>query len=431
MYRSVLLLLLTVALPSQRLLGTNCPAFVKGDQVPGLVGADRGQVRLFTAAAGGWQELPLQIDPMNQDGVLRDAVDVQDEQAAVRGFDPRALTRRDRLAFYPDAFGDGAPRGKPPCDPAALVEVHDRRRPGARAWLARCRQKTPPRFAGQPVVRHAARRLISSPRYQYFHTPENEMVYEKIYAVRDQSRFALTGAAAMLLRLDIKKFFTMEFDRDDVRAELVHSRSGPLGMVNRLGMSINLMGFNIALQMDSMMSFYETSINVPMQVDVPAHAPDYLHEGSGVLAMWIPVPGTRFLRTGAPGEMVDFHAPSSLAGYRTIGKRGAGRCRARTCYFHLDGILDKHGVKFRLQVSIARKFVKLGFLPQFIQDVPKFLKVMEWDDDPDPHKGVVALYFSNTGMPKGYHTFDHWIYIVSGNEPMLRCPHPVTVKDAA
>ena len=71
--------------------------------------------------------------------------------------------------------------------------------------------------------------------------------------------------------------------------------------------------------------------------------------------------------------------------------------------------------------------VQQGFFPQWVADVPAFMKVMGWDEDAQPMKNRVGVYFNNSGLHKGQYKFDQWIRLGRESDVASVCPRSIRV----
>jgi hypothetical protein len=419
---------LAVAAPP---LADACPAYVQGKDVLLLGSAPRSSLALFALASGGksWQALPLQVDPLDENGVLRSPASGAPDLAT------KPFEANDRLALRREGFGARAVAGAPPL-PCRARRVVELRTPGDRptyAYLAACDGPPSPALAPPLPVRHdAAQRRITAERYDYVYLPNNQLMY-KTMTTRDpagaSAPMLASTDAELDLHLDIVNFFTLDLGNDDVESYVSASRIGNVGMLANMDFYLRLLFFKIDLKMATTVGFWGDSAHIPSLVDVPRDGPSMLHPDSGLLYAF-KAHAARFDQSRPERTMPNADAKVLLAGPDTAARVGAAYCGATMCTFRLRGTIGPQA--FGIDVDIAPELVKMGFFPMWVPDVAAFKKAMGWTDEVDAADvGRVALYINNSGMKQGQYKFDQWLRVGPPESMVESCPQPVTVGELA
>jgi hypothetical protein len=399
-----------------------CPAFLAADGLPSLHRSARANLRLFTlstrAGQPAWTRQPLQIDPLDEAGVLRAPAPGEDLGKA-------PLAAADRLSFRNETLGERVAAGAgAPCRTPFVVELRDALHAERFGYLAACDD------AGAPLpspVHHDKQRLaIGSPLFEYVYQPNNQLIFSSL-AVSPKAggaRLDAGSGADILLHIDPKGFFTMEFTNDDVQSFVEATNAGELGLVGRIQFYLKLLFLKIDLKMATVASWFSDSANIPMVMDVPADAPKNLHAGSGMLFNWLP----RQTRFAADGRSTVPRADGALAlqGAAAVAKLGLGACRGDTCRYRQTGAIGDRA--FTIDMTVGRELVERGFFPSWVDDVAAFKKAIGWSDEAEPEdKGRIALYFETSGLAKGQYTMDYWIRMGEPESDADTCPRRVDV----
>lgn len=404
-----------------------CPSFVLAKELGGsALGVQRSSLRFFawTMTKGQqahWTEIPLQIDPLDENGILI-PLDV--------GWENSKVSPLDRLSFNPYQFGQRMPAGGPsPCGGKVLAEFEDRAALGHFGYLVSCpgaRSDPTPK----PTVLHAPEKnLISSDNFQYEYHPKNQLMFTRMTArVPKTAKFLVTGSdAEMLLHLNFKHFFSMDFTNDDIENYVESTHLGEIGLVGRTAFYLRLL-FKIDLKMSTLANFFESSGNIPMLIDIPLDGPKILHPGSGMLYSWSPEEST-FKRDEKEPSIPDVEPAVIKKGLADLARLGLKHCRPTpqgSCTYSLEGLVET--LPFRLEFNIPRKIVEKGFFPMFVTNVGKFKHDMRWSEDAPDTADRRAFYFECSGLPAGRQVIDYWIKIGTIGNTLSACPHPINIS---
>jgi len=434
---TALILLVTGASPSLA-----CPAFMGADSTPEWVQSGApDHLRLFTIENSGglpqWKSLPLQIDPMTEAGILDVARTVAPKKEPSA---PAPMSKHDRIVFEVNEFGAELSGDMAmPCNTVQLGEIAAPMRPAGRrhAYLALCAPPAtaggestataaPIRIGAAPRVRHDQRgqKLVTS-FFEYNYLPTNQLLFRTLSARMPDGRWVNAGSDSdFRLRLDLKKFFTLNFTNNDVESYVEATHSGNVGVVGMINFYLRLMMFKIDLKMATIAGFYERSANIPMIVDVPMPANKHLNNGSGMTYTY-KLDQTKINPTGYPLSIPESNAELIKKGPSELAKIGLGNCSGEKCVYRLAGAVDTE--KFVLDMDIPRTAVENGFFPLYVADVPKFKESMGWKVNKEEDEGRIGFYFENSGLPKGRFQMDYWIRFASAEENSV-CPSPAEFK---
>lgn len=406
-YTLIFILLSDIALGS-------CPAYIFGHELPpAFIGSPIDELRLFTMTKNGrFKEIPLQIDDLDANGTLAK------REKPVHSI---SMDNHDRLSANPDHFNK-IRSSLYPCQSKKRSEWKTPQ--GGYAYLASCKSRHA-RLHEYPVTRHPKLSTVSSQIFSYKHSADHILIFEKIKIQDENKWFSAALSADMWMHLDVKNFFTLNLDHDNMSADLEKVSNGPLGAIHHLAFYIHVLFFKIDLELGTLFSFYEGSAHAPMKFDVPINASERLHDGSGILLHW-EKGDSRPLTTHASFNTPIANPTSILKGPKVDASRGLKSCHQDDCTFNS---LYQVGTKtFRIQTTIARHYVEKGFYPQFVPEVTQFLKEMDWEDEPEKHMDKrIGIFFHNVGLTKGTHGINHWFSIVDPKYPDEKCPTKVTL----
>jgi hypothetical protein len=417
-----------------------CPSYVSGKELGALPQGSRDEVRLFavTQAEGGartWVSLPVQVDPLDEGGVLRSDPkpgDAKDSRAA-RPLMTLPPEPTDRVALRREGFGlkleraDGSPCGAARAQRGPLRAVELKSPDGTYAYLVTCvgdggKTRTP---GPDPIAHDAAAQRIWGPRFEYAYQPNNQLMYKSMLAKHPSWPSALPAAADadLNLHLDIRKFFTIDFTNKDVESYVSGARLGPVGMVGSIDFFLRVLFFKVNLKMSTTAGFYADAAHIPTVVDVPRDAKKALNPGSGILYTW--APRTAKFNQDKPAEtMPNADTEAILKGWQTAAATGLEYCTGDRCNYKLRGDIGSEA--FGLDISMGKQMVEQGFYPAWVADVGAFKKAMGWDVE-ETDAGRLGVYFNNSGLSVGKYRFDQWIRVGDGGQLAATCPKPVDV----
>jgi hypothetical protein len=435
-----------------------CPAFLRAGVLQPAVAANRADLALFvlepqaskksedsikpqTTNTDKWRRLPLQVDPVGDDGVLLTAQEGATDKALSASLKHMPLGLMDRLSFHKQHFGKrfdpstlNAARGWP-CPTERLYEIQDPSSSSRFAYLAACKESAEkPSARPKPVKFTALKQTITSPLYEYIYKPNNQLIFTSLKVSESFAgplRLA-TNEADLLLHLDVKNFFTLNLTNRNVNSFVESTHLAELGLVGRIQFYLRLLFFKIDLKMATMASFFTDSANIPMLVDVPVEARKHLNPGSGMLFDFIEKEARTDIRH--PLSTVKKVDPSLIKrGYESLASQGLTACRGDHCPYRMLGKLGTQS--FMIDITVPRLMVEHGFFPQWVDNVAAFTKAMDWATPSEATvkagASKVGVYFEVSGLPKGRYQVDYWIRMAKDKSELEgSCPASVAFKRA-
>lgn len=398
--RTSVLLVLFSWLSAAQATGQSCPVEVVGN------GTSSKEDRLFVLTPSGtgldWKELPRQwISETSSSG-----------------------SEESKLYFSADENAvPWVPVAQFPCAASAMREV----RMGARyAYLAKCSPGSPALNGNWPTVASMDRAAnsVRTSRYEYEYVPNNQLMFSslRLKTAVDKEPIEVSKEAQILLHLDIKHFFTLNFTNDSVESYLSNESSGPVGLSAAMAFSLKILMFKLKIKITALAGFFERSANIPMFIDVPVDAPSNLNHGSGLLYSWKNVAAT-IDRSKPEIDLPAYDSERIKKGPEALAPLGARYCNGAWCTFRMLGQVN--GSPYGMTVKVPRSVVELGFFPMYVDNIKKFKKDLEWDDDAKDSADRVAIFFPNSGLPKGQYRLDYWIQMEElgqPSRPLAQCP---------
>ncbi len=398
-----------------------CPAALFDfETAPRMSGVRQG-VRLFakSSAAGlknGVAAIPIQIDPVDGDGHL-----MFFDDSSYMG---KNLDRIDMFSFRVEDFGDkiDPKKEKLPCQGPHVYEVKDEK--GRYAYLTNCGVLAAPVFHPFKVSFEKDAHLLESPVYRYKFNPENYMQFNSIAFKSGTGWATVAEDSRMLIRADVKNFFDMNFDSRQIESHLEASRLGPVGNLARLSFYLRILFFKIDLKLSTDVGFYQDSGRIPMMVNIPVNAQEYLHPGSGILYSWALSPEAE----KAPKEinMPPLDVAEVRKGHKEYAKTGLKNCKGNDCTFIYT--VDFRGQRMSMDIVVKKPLVERGFFPAYVDDILKYQDQMGWDLNFPKGTKRPGLYFEVSGLPKGGHPWDFWLRLGTPREALRGCPAMVHVS---
>ena len=404
-----------------------CPAFVSAKTLPTTVtDAAPNSIRLFKFVKGTtgsqWSSLPIQIDPLTNEGVI--------DNKRARPEDAFKIAPEDRVVFETKTFGDKYDHKTAlPCAARHVTEIESLagQTNGSFAYIMTCADTaTAPKSMGPLVTHDPKTKLVNTERFAYEYQPTNQLLFKTLTAHMSNGKDIVAGHNSdFVLHMDLKRFFTMNFGNKNVESYVESTHSGDVGISAVVNFYLRVLLFKVDMKMATMASFFRDSTNIPMIVDVPLPAPNHLNPGSGMLYTFKPE-GTKFNLT--PGTLtVPLVNPERIKkGYEEVARDSESTCTGESCVYRVTGNVESK--TFNIDIVIPRHAVQKGFYPQLVTDVPKFKKDMNWNNPSDDDEGRFGFYYENSGLPQGRFTMNYWIGFTDGPAGGT-CPSPVDVKE--
>jgi hypothetical protein len=425
--RTYTLIVVTALLISPPLLA--CPALLTFDDLPSApYASNRNSWRLYTLknkpdGAKTWAREPLQNDPRRKNGNY-----IWPSQ---KNLARSHVESQDLLAFQTSNFTKTWLASKKlPCKAKQAYRISTQSKGQPRhGLLVYCSEKTSlSKEIISPVTFDRQKNYVTSKSYEYKFWPTNHLIFDSITLnpKSKDSRLIISRNANQLFRADIKNFFTLTFDRDDVESNLQEIVQRPLGILGRLTFFLRILFFKIDLKLNSAVNFFEDSVFVPMIVNFPSDAPSRVHPSSGILFSWqIDRQQMKWLHSKDDIPILD---PDLIPkGYQRVAQEGLKFCGKKNCNFRIRGSYLQH--KWEMLFILKRSLVKRGFFPFLTMNSDKSAHDLKWMDSPSEDRQRIALYFETSGLTKGEHPYEFWIQVAPpGKELEDQCPSPVSVK---
>ncbi len=366
--------------------------------------------------------MPSQIDPFNAECVL-------DTTRTTPGSNKR-FQSNDRFIFETTRFGrqyDGS--SALPCNTDFITEIVAKDRPTGSnfAYVAACKKIPQITPSMSPLVVHNATKLqFQTDQYTYEYQPTNQLLFRTLKASLQNGTETIAGHNSdFKLRLNFKRFFTMNFGNDDVESYVEASHIGDVGAVTLVNFYIKALIFKVDLKMATMASFYQDSAHIPMIVDVPMAAENHLNKGSGLLYTFKPVDATFDLSPGA-STVSRFIPEINPPLPEQVAQSGETHCSDTSCFYRLKGkVADR---SFSVDIDLPRAAVRRGFYPKLVTDVAAFKQTMGWGSSSRDDKDLIGFYYENSALEKGRFLMSYWIGFHNDGQPST-CPSRVDIRE--
>jgi hypothetical protein len=403
-----------------------CPVYLyRSDFVPALPSLPREEWRLFTiqgeARQERWVEVPLQVDPMTPTGEFIFSKD--QEFKRLMG---QRLGENDRMSFRKELFGRRwANRLKMPCATGRIYELRDPEDMDRWGYLAACdgaKSVPQPQFS-PPIVFSPKENKVQGPLYAYHYMPSNQLIFTKILLSPDARDLVVSQNSNQAIHADVKNFFNLDFDKDDVESMLLDTRGGNVGLVGRLTFFLRVLFFKIDLQLNTAVSFFRDAVHVPMVINFPVDAFKRLNPGSGILFTWEIDRNAMKLRSD-DASLPKLRDDIALAGTKQLADYGRRYCQNGSCRYSLSGEIE--GFTWSMNFIIPETLVNYGFFPMYVDDTNQAKRSLKWHESPQDSANRIGFYLQTTGLPKGEHFYDFWINVAESGQPLQSsCPKRV------
>ncbi len=411
--------------------GAACPIILLGNDLMHIRGmAPRTDWRAYRLSKERsqrvWRRIAMDVDPLDKDGRLEFFPD-----DVAWWTEPLAET--DRIVIDKQAYGERwTAKDVRPCAAKQMLEVKDPQAEDRYFYLLACSSQEPEvdTIAKAKPVREVVshdleKNILSSKRFAYHYQPTNQLMFDKItIQASDGTPHVVSSKSEQRIRIDVKKFFNLDLDSRDVRSTLEATRTTSLALLGQLMFYLKILFFKIDLKLSTGVSFFEDGVHVPMVLNMPVNAPDYVHPKSGLIFSWdsdlekvtwdmqshLPQLDTSLL-TADPAKLVE---------------HGTKYCHQERCRYRMTGkVADQ---QFAQDLVIPRPLVELGFFPMAALSVNQAQIDLGWESKPKVEDSRMGLYFETSRLPKGDHGWEMWIHI-SPQSPtsLLQCPTPAQV----
>ena len=359
----------------------------------------------------------MQIDPVDKSGRLK--------FFKTDGWKSDALKTSDLLTFRVEQFGEKINHAidRMPCRGSVTYELLDRVDRKTYAYLTNCGKETAQRAMGQPVAFDDKDHLLQSSNYIYRFNKENYMQFDAIQ-YRTSKWEDIARDSQLMIKADVKNFFTMRFDSNDIVSQLEHTRLGHIGNLANLSFFLKILFFKIKMSLTTSVGFYEDSGHIPMMVNIPVDSTKYLNPRSGILYSWEVTDLSKRGKTTITMPEVD---PDVLGkGYEEAAKVGMEYCKKTSCLYKYT--VDIEGKTLSMDFGIDKDHVRRGFFPFFVPDLKKFNKVMGWGLKDKQMEDRIGMYFEVSGLEEGGYPWDFWLRLGETEKLAGKCPHGVIFR---
>lgn len=381
----------------------------------------RKGVRLFTIdpSSRRIRMLPLQVNPIDDDGHLV----FFDDQAYLE----KESAISDLLLFRLEDFGAGfdATKDRLPCRGRHVYEIKDPHY-NRYAYLTNCGIQGPPIPYPGMVAFDKERHSLESAIYRYRFNPDNYMQFDSIKFYNDQQMTwrQVANDSRLVIRADVRNFFNMNFDSDQIESRLEASRLGPIANLARVSFYLRILFFKISMSLATDVAFFSDSGHIPMMVNLPVNAYDYLNPASGILYTW-----TMSSVAKAPDEWIEMprlNVSQIKEGWQQLAQAGLKNCRAGRCSYRFSAEAEQR--RLSMDLDVAQDLVARGFFPQFVDDVAAYQEQMGWGIDIPKGEKRVGMYFEVSGLPKGGHPWNFWLRLGGPLGGAKTCPSPIHIS---
>ncbi len=275
------------------------------------------------------------------------------------------------------------------------------------AWLASCGPEIIKRLPthGQQVAVDFDREILSSKSYQYKYKTKNHMLFDSIKLRTVEGIFLpFTHDADLLIRADVRNFFTLQFDSEDIESHMRATRIEEFGALATMQFYLKILFFKLTLDLDTDIAFYSSSSHIPMVLTVPKNAEKRLNLKSGILYSFVldenvtPDPSSRMPKLNPSADLID----GGVANY----------CLNDLCQYSIRFTRDVDAAKseFSIELSIPKNLVERGMYPRFVEDAVEQGKEMGWHfSKQQKEKRRHGIYFEVSRLPAGEHAWDLWL----------------------
>lgn len=278
---------------------------------------------------------------------------------------------------------------------------------GQVAWLASCEQKVLDRLpAKSPQVAVDLKSgVLASQSYEYKYKAKNHMLFDSIRLKSNGGSFEpFTHDADLLIRADIRNFFTLQFDSDDIGSRMRDTRVEDFGALATMQFYLKILFFKITLDLDTDIAFFNTAAHMPMVLTVPPRAEKKLNPKSGILYSFVldqgvvPEPSPQMPRLDPAADQINGGPP--------------GYCTNDVCKYAIRFLrtLNSSNSEFSIELAIPKNLVDRGMYPRFVDHAVEQGKDMGWIFSKQQQESRRhGIYFEVSNLPAGEHPWDLWL----------------------
>lgn len=409
-----------------------CPAVLYSSDFKDSLTSKRNELMFWVLSSerkNSWVRRPLQVDPINGDGRFEF---FKDESWFENSFD-----ENDRIIFRVEHLGRKMRKeDKFPCKSDQVWRVQDVKNRKKLGYIFSCKLNDTglAKYAdlSQKSYVHYDKKkaLIQSKAYKYSFNPENHMLFKSIGLLDGEKVTSVAFDSNIMIRANLKHFFTFHFDADDIESVIQDVRIGPLGANARVTFYLKVFYiFTIRLALTTDVSFFEDAANIPMVIHIPEGAEGKLKENSGIIYSWNlrSDPLIKESKIGMP-VMSDAMADTINSGSEAVAKVGKKSCYGSSQCWYRYG-LKANNTDLIMDFKINRSMVDKGFFPIYMEKISEYNKRMDWQINYKAGQEPRGFYFETSGLKPGAYPWGFWLGL-GGEEDRSknRCPRPLYLK---
>lgn len=395
-----------------------CPGFIFIESFgPGIIPGKRKDLKAFAIESRNgkpaWRQIAVQIDPFTFEGKLKFFTDEKWREERLHAYDRLSMASESFSTRYQAAIGF-------PCETEHIFEIatSDRRY----AYLAFCKTMERDTAFMAPVAHDPEKGEVRTPDFLYRYARENHLLFNHLALSYGGSKvypLAVAGSSDQVIRADVKKFFSMQFTKNDIEAQIAHERRGPLGLVGSVNFFLSILFFHIDLRLSPEVSFFDKVVFMPMVMHLPVDARKWLNPGSGLYYTWAPAPDVTV--DWSHSKLPKFDAGKVKAGPEELAALGKPFCYDHKCRFKLVGEIATR--LFALDFNIERRLVEKGFLPLFFSDQQQVENDMGAKVATIQDGKRMGMYFETAGLSQGDHEWEFLIRFADNYGDLIKqCP---------
>jgi len=410
-----------------------CPVSLFSHELRPPLKGNRSGLQLFVLNGkkpNTWSRIPFQIDPINDEGRLEFFED--------DSWKTKNLGEYDRIVFLAENFGRRRALSDDfPCQGSAVYEIRDGTKSGRYSYLTNCPlsqdfSKLPQKIKPEsPVAYDSKKGSLTSDHYRYQFSKKNQLLFTRIDIGKGERKVKIAENSDITIRVDIKNFFNFNFTSDDIESYLEDVRVGEIGTNARLSFYLKIFYlFTIKLKLNTDVSFYKDSANIPMVIHIPVDSAKNLNSPSGIIYSWEYNSTSTKIDLGKNLQILSSENVKTVeSGSDKLAALGEKTCQgSSTCRYRLGMSPGEDG--FFMDFKINKSMVKKGFFPLFTSDVGEYNDRLNWDLDLDKNEKSkrAGIYFESSGLSKGSYPWDFWLRLGNESEQTYNCPRPVYVR---
>lgn len=372
----------------------------------------RARVYLFTEKNGAFINLPIEVNPTDSKGHLRFYTG--------DSWRSEPLEKSDLFIFSADhEWGRRfvASRDRLPCRGPIVAEFRAANQRSGYAYLTNCFTAYGHSAFVPEVVFEPDSNRLQSDAFVYEFSPENYMQFEQISLKRlGQMPNDIAEDSRLYIHANIRNFFTMTFDSDDIESKLKAYRTGSISNLAQLSFYLRVLFFRINMNLSTDVGFFAKSAHIPMMIHLPIDSTAYLNAGSGILYSWRLAPGA----TSDAVFMPMFEIQKIKQGWSSLATLSKNFCVNGKCFFR--HVLRLNEQKLSMELQFDENIVARGFFPLFVSDVNSFKDEMGWKLDFADKERRVGFYFETSGLKSGEYPWEFWLRLVNEDSRPFECP---------